>query len=78
MADVYQIQVKGHLDPIWADWFEALTFTNKVDGTTVFCSRVVDQAALHGLLMKVRDRGVVLLSVVRVETDENEGREGQQ
>jgi hypothetical protein len=69
MADVYQIQVKGHLDPHWADWFDALTFTNKGDGTTVFSSRVVDQAALHALLMKVRDRGVVLLCVVRVEIE---------
>ena len=60
---VYQIRIKGHLSPQWADWFEGLTITLEEDGNTLLIGAVIDQAALHGLLKKVRDLGVPLLSV---------------
>ena len=64
---VYQIRIKGHLDPQWTDWFEGLTITLEEDGDTLLTGPVVDQAALHGLLKKVRDLGMPLVSVSPVE-----------
>ena len=64
----YDIRVKGHLDARWAAWFGGLTLTNDIDGTTVIHGPVVDQAALHGLLQKLRDLGVPLVSVTQVKT----------
>jgi len=64
---VYQIRIKGHLGHQWTDWFEGLTITLEEDGETLLTGPVVDQAALHGLLRKVRDLGMPLLSVNRVE-----------
>ena len=64
---VYQIRVKGHLGREWTDWFEGLTITLKEDGDTLLTGPVVDQAALHGLLKKVRDSGLPLVSVRPVE-----------
>jgi hypothetical protein len=64
---VYQIRIKGHLDPGWTDWFGGLTITLEEDGETLLTGPVVDQAALHGLLRKVRDLGLPLISAVRVE-----------
>jgi hypothetical protein len=63
----YEIRIKGHLADRWADWFEGLTITLEEDGVTLLTGPVVDQAALHSLLRKVRDLGVPLLSVNRVE-----------
>ena len=63
----YEIRLKGHLDDKWADWFDGLTITREDNGETRLTGPVVDQAALHGLLKKVRDLGVPLLSVNRVE-----------
>ena len=63
---VYQIRIKGHLGRHWTDWFEGLTITALDNGETLLTGPVVDQAALHGLLRKVRDLGVPLLSVSRV------------
>ncbi|MCA9873410.1 MAG: hypothetical protein KC441_07135 [Anaerolineales bacterium] len=60
---VYQIRLKGHLDDQWTDWFEGLTITLEEDGTTLLSGPVADQAALHGLLKKVRDLGMPLVSV---------------
>jgi len=60
----YEIRVKGHLDARWADRFEGLSFTHESDGTTILSGPVVDQAALHGLIRKVRDLGLPLLSVI--------------
>lgn len=58
-----QIRLKGHLDDRWSDWFDGLTITLEEDGNTLLAGRVADQAALHGLLKKVRDLGLPLLSV---------------
>ena len=62
----YEIRIQGHLDDKWADWFEGLTITREDNGETLLTGPVVDQAALHGLLRKVRDLGMPLLSVSRV------------
>ena len=63
----YAIRIKGHLDARWADRFEGLSFTHESDGTTILSGPVVDQAALYGLLRKVRDGGLPLLAVMRIE-----------
>ena len=64
---VYQIKVKGHLGHQWTDWFDGLTITLEEGGDTLLTGPLVDQAALHGLLKKVRDLGMPLLSVNRVK-----------
>ena len=64
---IYQIRIKGHLHPRWTDWFGGLTITLEEDGVTLLTGPVVDQAALHGLLRKVRDLGMLLISVTSVE-----------
>ena len=60
---IYQIRIKGHLSREWTDWFEGMTITLEDNGDTLLTGPVVDQAALHGLLKKVRDLGVPLLSI---------------
>ena len=62
----YEIRIKGHLEKRWAVWFEGLTITLEDNGDTLLTGPVVDQAALHGLLRKVRDLAMPLLSVTRV------------
>jgi hypothetical protein len=64
---IYQIRVKGHLGSQWTDWFGGLTVTLGDDGDTLLTGPVVDQAALHGLLKKVRDLGMPLVSVVSLD-----------
>lgn len=64
---LYEIRIKGHLDDRWANWFEGLTNRREENGTTLLTGLAVDQAALYGLLRKVRDLGLPLLSVIRVE-----------
>jgi hypothetical protein len=61
----YEIRLKGHLNARWADWFDGLALTQESDGTTMLSGSVVDQAALHGLLGKVRDLGLPLIAVNR-------------
>ena len=68
---VYQIRLKGHLGSQWTDWFEGLTITLEDNGDTLLTGPVVDQAALHGLLKKVRDLGMPLVSVIEVQFNEN-------
>ncbi len=63
---VYQIKIQGHLGDQWADWFEGLSITLEKNGTTLLTGPVADQAALYGLLRRVRDLGLPLLSVNRV------------
>jgi len=67
----YEIRLEGHLVPRWAAWFDDFTITNEDDGTAVIRGQVVDQSALHGLLQKVRDAGLPLVSVVRVSADQS-------
>jgi len=69
-AGRYEIRLKGHLDTRWADWFGGLSLTHHSDGITVIHGPVADQAALHGLLQKVRDLGLPLISVSCVEPDQ--------
>jgi len=66
---VYQIRVKGHLGCQWSEWFGGLAITQEEDGDTLLTGPVVDQAALHGLLKKVRDLGLPLISVIRIESE---------
>jgi hypothetical protein len=63
---IYQIRIAGHLSPQWADWFEGLTVTLEEDGNTLLTGPLADQSALHGLLKKIRDLGLSLLSVNQV------------
>ena len=63
---IYQIRIKGHLGRQWMVWFDGLTITLEEDGNTLLTGPLADQAALHGLLKKVRDLGMPLLSVNRV------------
>lgn len=67
---VYQIRLEDHLGSQWTDWFGGLTITQEENGETLLTGPVVDQAALHGLLKKVRDLGLSLVSVVRVEPEQ--------
>ena len=75
---VYQIRIRGHLSPQWANWFEGLTITMEENGDTLLTGAVVDQAALHGLLKKVRDMGTPLLSVNYVEPSRRDTPEVKQ
>ena len=65
----YEIRVDGHLGSRWADWFDGLSLTNEDDGTSLISGPVVDQAALHGLLAKLRDLGIPLVSVIQLSVD---------
>ncbi|NTU78382.1 MAG: hypothetical protein HGA45_03105 [Chloroflexales bacterium] len=67
---IYQIRLKGHLGSQWTDWFEGLTIALEDDGDTLLTGPVADQAALHGLLKKVRDVGLTLISVNQVYPSE--------
>ena len=70
--ELYEIRIKGHLDNRWAHWFGGLTITLEDNGDTLLTGPVVDQAALHGLLKKVRDLGMPLISVIGIEPDQAE------
>lgn len=67
---IYQIRLKGYLDRQWTDWFDGLTITLEENGETLLTGPVIDQAALHGLLKKVRDLGMTLLSINQTPSDE--------
>ena len=71
----YQIRVDGHLDDHWSAWFGDLTLTHESDGTTSLSGLVSAQAELHGLLMKVRDLGVTLISVAVIDPPDSVGHE---
>ena len=75
---IYQIRLKGHLGRGWSDWFGGLTITLEDNGETLLTGPVTDQAALHGLLRKVRDLGLPLISVTRVQTDQIDGPDFKQ
>jgi hypothetical protein len=65
----YRIRIRGHLDPTWSTWFDSLTVTQADDGTTELVGPLVDQAALFGLLARLRDLGATLLLVERLAAD---------
>ena len=65
---LYQIRIKGHMDSRWSEWFEGMTITMEDNGDSLLEGLVVDQAALHGLLKKVRDLGIPLVSVSPIES----------
>ena len=66
---MYEIRVKGHLDERWSTWFDGLEVKHEVNGNTILSGFVVDQAALHSLLIKVHTLNLTLLAVSRIETD---------
>jgi hypothetical protein len=70
---VYEIRVKGHLDPRWSEWFDGLQITNEPNGEALLSGYIPDQAALHGVLAKVRDLNLQLISVTSVNSDQQEG-----
>jgi hypothetical protein len=67
MAQYYEIRIKGHLDESWADWFYGLTITHEASGETLLTGHLADQSALHGVLNRLRDLGVQLVSVNLVD-----------
>lgn len=69
MTMTYEIRIKGHLAQGWSEWFERLAITHEPNGETLMTGPVCDQAALFGVLMKVRDLGLTLISVNRVESE---------
>jgi len=76
--NVYEIRVQGHLDQSWSDWFEGLTISYEGDGSTVLHGPLPDEAALHGVLIKVRDLALPLLAVKRITASgEKEGDGGK-
>ncbi len=66
MDDTYQFRVQGHLDDRWSDWLGGLAVQRQDDGTTVLVGAIVDQAALHGVIARIRDLGLPLLAMDRV------------
>ena len=74
-AKVYEIRLKGHLEARWVKWFDGMVITLDDNGNTLLSGPVADQSALHGLLKKIRDAGLPLLSVNSVEPDTEEVRE---
>ena len=75
---VYQIRLQGHLGRNWTHWFGDVTITLEEGGETLLTCPVVDQAALYGLLRKVRDLGLPLISVKRAQTDQIDGPDSKQ
>ncbi len=67
---VYEIRVKGHLDQRWSAWFDGMTITNEANGDAIISGSLVDQAALHSVLIKVYNLNLTLISVLHVETDQ--------
>ena len=74
---IYQIRIEGHLDDQWTDWFSGLTITLEENGDTLLTGPIIDQAALFGLLKKVRDLGMPLVSLNRIESDKSDTRKGE-
>ncbi len=70
MVDTYRIRVRGHLHNRWSEWFGGLAVQRQEDGTTVLVGPVADQAALHGVIVRIRDLGLPLLTVSRDEVDD--------
>jgi hypothetical protein len=78
MTDVYEIRLKEHLDNRWSNRFEGFVLSHQADGSTLLVGSIPDQAALHGVLMKVRDLGLTLLAVGRAELEQGGGKNGEE
>jgi hypothetical protein len=75
-CEVYCLTVRGHLDGAWSDWFDGLTITRGDHGETFLTGPVVDQTALHGVLIKIRDLGLPLLALTRLDPGSTDVRTG--
>ena len=75
MATEYHIRLKGHLADHWSAWFENMTISNEANGEAVLRGPLPDQAALHGVLIKIRDLGLPLLAIITVATDESQNNQ---
>ena len=75
---IYQFRLEEHIDRQWTNLFEGLAITSKENGDTLITGQVADQAALHGLLKKVRDLGLTLVSVIRIEPDQIQASDAQE
>jgi hypothetical protein len=73
----YEIRIEGHLGASWASWFEGLDLRHAENGETVLSGTLVDQSALHGVLMRIRDLGLPLVAVSRVKEAENQAPKAQ-
>ena len=71
MAEMYEIRVKGHLSEKFDEWFNGMTMSREIDGTTRICGELVDQTALHSILFKIRNMNIELISVNTVESKRN-------
>jgi hypothetical protein len=71
----YQISIRGHLDPHWSDWFDGLAIIHEPNGNTTLAGPIVDQTALYGVLIKVRDLGLSLIGVRRVTDGDSAGNQ---
>ena len=74
----YEIRLQGRLDRRWSGWFDGMSLTADTDGTTILCGPVMDQAALHGLLARLRDLGLPLIAVTQIEPRPHITQEGTQ
>jgi len=72
MPEFYEIKIKGQIDPTWSDWFDKMQITLLQEGDTLLSGNLADQAMLHGLLERIRDLNLELLSVSRAADDTNE------
>lgn len=72
---IYQIRIKGHLEKQWSDWFDGMKITLKDNGETLLTGTITDQSQLHGLLKKIRDLGMPLISIIDISSDENKHKQ---
>ena len=75
MSSQYRITIQDHLDQHWSDWFDTMTITNAANGEAILSGPLPDQAALHGVLIKIRDLGLPLLAVTTVATNESQNQQ---
>ena len=68
MAEIYEIKINGHLSDKFDEWFNGMTISNEIDGTTTICGEIVDQTALHTILFKIRNMNIELISVNKIES----------
>jgi hypothetical protein len=72
MTSYYQIRVQGHLDAGWTKWFDGLAVSNEANGTALLSGQIPDQAALHAVLVKIRDLGLTLIAIQRLDKKDDD------